>query len=106
MSIGDIWTRNSSSRRGGKRIYGRGTPQVDLHYSPVREPRDFPTPPRIYNPWDDYVPQENPFDDVELDYGGQEMSGQAHDEEEEEGDDDEETESDGDGDGDGDDDDE
>ena len=75
--------------------------KVDLPHSPVREPRDFPTPPRVYNPWDDYVPQDNPFDDVELDYGGQEM----HDEEEEEAGDDEETESDGDGDGDGDDDD-
>ena len=75
--------------------------KVDLPYSPVREPRDFPTPPRVYNPWDDFVSQENPFDDVELDYGGQEM----HNEEEEEAGDDEETESDGDGDGDGDDDD-
>ena len=45
--------------------------KVDLPYSLVREPRDFPTPPRVYNPWDDYVPQENPDDDVELDYGGQ-----------------------------------
>ena len=78
--------------------------KVDLPYSPVREPRDFPTPPRVYNPWDDYVPQENPDNDVELDYGGQEMPGTADDEEEEAGDD-EETESDGDGDGDGDDDD-
>ncbi|XP_039803896.1 uncharacterized protein LOC120667995 [Panicum virgatum] len=78
--------------------------KVDLPYSPVREPRDFPTPPRVYNPWDDYVPQENPDDDVELDYGGQEMPSTADDEEEEAGDD-EETESDGDGDGDGDDDD-
>ena len=79
--------------------------KVDLPYSPVREPRDFPTPPRIYNPWDDYVPQENPFDDVELDYGGQEMPGPTHDEEEEEEEegDDEETESDSDDDGDGDD---
>ena len=51
------------------------------------------------------MPQENPFEDVELDYGGQEMPGQTHDEEEEEEDDDEETESDGDGDGDDDDDD-
>ena len=79
--------------------------KVDLPFSPVREPRDFPTPPRVYNPWDDFVPQENPFDDVEPDYVGQEMPGQTHDEEEEEEDDDEETESDGDGDGDGDDDD-
>src|SRR6185369_6231370 len=47
--------------------------KVDLPYSPVREPRDFPTPPRVYNSWDDYVPQENPFDDVELDYEGQEL---------------------------------
>ena len=77
--------------------------KVELPHSPIRAPRDFPTPPKIYNPWDDYVPQENPFDDVELDYGGQEMSGPTHDEEgdEEEGDD-EETESDGDDDGDGD----
>ena len=74
--------------------------KADLPYSPVREPRDFPTPPRVYNPWDDFVSQENPFDDVELDYGGQEI----HDEKEEEADDDEETESDGDGDGDVDDD--
>ena len=44
--------------------------KVDIPYSPVREPRDFPTPPRVYNPWDNYVPQENPDDDVELDYGG------------------------------------
>ena len=78
--------------------------KVDLPYSPVREPRDFPTSPRVYNPWDDYVPQENPDDDVELDYGGQEMPGTTDDEEEEAGDD-EETESDGDGDGDGDNDD-
>ena len=41
--------------------------------------------------------QKNPDDDVELDYGGQEMPGTAHD--------DEVTESEGDGDGDGDDDD-
>ena len=75
--------------------------KVDLPHSPVRESRDFPTPPRVYNPWDDYVPQENPFDDVELDYEGQELPGATHEEEE---DDDEETESDGDGDGDGDDD--
>ena len=47
------------------------------------------------------MPQD---EDVELDYGGQEMPGQTHDDEEEAGDD-EETESDGDGDGDGDDDD-
>ena len=72
--------------------------KVELPHSPVREPRDFPTPPRIYNPWDDYVLQENPFDDVELDYGGQKMPGQTHGEEEE--DDGEETQSDGDGDGD------
>ena len=78
--------------------------KVDLPYSPVREPMDFPTPPRVYNPWDDYVPQENPDDDVELDYGGQEMPGTTDDEEEEAGDD-EETESDDDGDDDGDDDD-
>jgi hypothetical protein len=75
--------------------------KVDLPYSPVREPRDFSTPPRVCNPWDDYMPQENPDDDVKLDYGGQEM----HDDEEEEAGDDKETESDGDGDGDGDDDD-
>ena len=75
--------------------------KVDLPYSPVREPRDFSTPPRVYNPWDDYMPQENPDDDVDLDYGGQEM----HDDEEEEAGDDEETESDGDGDGNVDDDD-
>ena len=78
--------------------------KVDLPYSPVREPRDFPTTPRIYNLWDNYVPVEKPFDDVELDYGGQEMPGQTHDEEEEEDDDDEETESNGDGNGDDDDD--
>ena len=41
--------------------------------------------------------QKNPDDDVELDYGGQEMPGTAHD--------DEVTECEGDGDGDGDDDD-
>ena len=78
--------------------------KVDLPYSPVREPRDFPTPPRVYNSWDDYVSQENPDDDVELDYGSQEMPGTT-DEEEEEAGDDEKTESDGDGDDDGDDDD-
>jgi len=78
--------------------------KVDLPYFPVREPRDFPTPPRVYNPWDDYMPQENPDDDVELDYEGQKMPGTTDDEEEEAGDD-KETESDGDGDGDGDDDD-
>ena len=79
--------------------------KVDLPHSPVREPRDFPTPPRVYNLWDDFVPQENPFDDVEHDYGGQEMPGQAHDDEEKEAGDDEETESHGDGDGDDNDDD-
>ena len=30
--------------------------KVDLPHSPIREPRDFPMPPRVYNPWDDYVP--------------------------------------------------
>jgi hypothetical protein len=62
--------------------------KVDIPHSPVREPRDFPSPPPIYNPWDDYVPQEYRFgDDVELDYGGQEMpsqGGQAQSDEEEE----------------------
>ena len=72
--------------------------KIDLPYSPVCEPRDFPTPPRVYNSWDDYVPQENPDDDIELDYQGQEMPGTAHDDEEEEAGDDEETESDDDGD--------
>ena len=76
--------------------------KVDLPHSPVREPRDFPTPPRVYNPWDDFVPQENPDDDVDLDYGGQKMPSTADDEEEEAGDD-EETESDDDGDDDSDD---
>ena len=84
--------------------------KVELPHSPIRVPRDFPTPPRIYNPWDDYVPQENPFEDVELEYGGQEMPGPTHDEEgdEEEGDDEEiesDSDDDGDDDGDGDDDD-
>jgi len=82
--------------------------KVDLPHSPVREPRDFPTPPRVYNPWDDFVPQQNPLgdDDIELDYGGQEIPGgdDDDDDEEEEGGDDEETESEGDGDDDGDDD--
>jgi hypothetical protein len=54
--------------------------KVDIPHSPV--------PPPIYNPWDDYVPQEYPFaEDVELDYGGQEMpfqGGQANSDEEEE----------------------
>jgi hypothetical protein len=73
--------------------------KVDIPHSPVREPQDFPSPPSIYNPWDDYVPQEYQFgDDVELDYGGQEMpfqGGQVNsdkeeeEEEEEEGGDDE-----------------
>jgi hypothetical protein len=62
--------------------------KVDIPHSPVREPRYFPSPPPIYNPWDDYVPQEYQFgDDVELDYGGQEMpsqGGQAQSDEEEE----------------------
>jgi hypothetical protein len=31
--------------------------KVDIPHSPVREPRDFPSRPSIYNPWDDYVPQ-------------------------------------------------
>ena len=79
--------------------------KFDLPHSPIREPRDFPMPPRVYNPWDDYVPQENLDEDVELDYRGQEMPGQTHDYEEEEDNDDEETESDGDGDGNVDDDD-
>jgi len=49
--------------------------KVDIPHSPIREPRDFPSPPKIYNPWGDFVPQENPFgEDVELDYGGQEIS--------------------------------
>ena len=80
--------------------------KVDIPHSPIREPRDFPSPPKIYNPWGDFVPQENPFgEDVELDYGGQEISDpsqvQSNEEEEEEGDDDE-TESDGNGNGNGD----
>ena len=83
--------------------------KVDIPHYPIREPRDFPSPPKIYNPWGDFVPQENPFgEDVELDYGGQEISDpsqvQSNEEEEEEGDDDE-TESDGNGNGNGDDDD-
>jgi len=69
--------------------------KVDLPHSPVREPRDFPTPPRVYNPWDDFVPQEDPL--------GQEVQGGSDDEEEEQSDD-EETDSENDGDGDGDDD--
>ena len=76
--------------------------KVDLPHSLVRKPRDFPTPPRVYNPWDDFVPQEDPLgDDVELDYDGQEVQGGSDDEEEEQSDD-EETESENDGDGDGD----
>ena len=78
--------------------------KVDIPHSPIREPRDFPSPPSIYNSWDDFVPQDNPFgEDVELNYGGQEIPDPSHvesDEEEEEGDDNDETESDGDGDGD------
>ena len=70
--------------------------KVDLPDSPVREPRDFPTPPRVYNPWDDYAPQDHPFgEDVELDYGDQEILGE---EEEEDNDDDTDSDSDGDGD--------
>ena len=65
------------------------------HHSPVREPWDYPTPPRVYNPWDDYVPPQGD-DDIELDYGGQEI---PCGDDEEEGGDDEATESDGDGDG-------
>ena len=76
--------------------------KVDLLHSPICEPRDFPTPPRVYNLWDDFAPQDHSFgDDVELDYGGQEI--QDDDEEEEEEGEDDETESDGDGDGDDDD---
>jgi len=75
--------------------------KIDLPHSPVREPWDYPTPPRVYNPWDDFVPPQDPLgdDDIELDYGGQEIPG-GDDEEEEEGGDDDATESDGDGDGD------
>ena len=74
--------------------------KIDLPHSPVREPWDYPTPPRVYNPWDDFVPPQNPLgdDDIELDYGGQEIPGG---DEEEGGGDDAATESDGDGDGDG-----
>ena len=73
--------------------------KVDLLHSPIREPRDFPTPPRVYNPWDDFAPQDHSFgDDVELDYGGQEIPGGDDEEEEARGDDDE-TESNGDGNG-------
>ena len=70
--------------------------KIDLPHSPVREPWDYPTPPRVYNPWDDFVPPQGD-DDIELDYGGQEIPGG---DDEEEGGDDEATESDGDGDGD------
>jgi len=74
--------------------------KINLPHSPLCEPRDYPTPPRVYNHWDDFVPQENPHgdDDVELDYGGQEIPG-GDDDEEEDGGDDDKTESDGDGDG-------
>ena len=77
--------------------------KIYLPHSPVREAWDYPTPPRVYNPWDDFVPPQNPLgdDDIELDYGGQEIPG-GDDEEEEAGGDDDETESDGDGDGDND----
>ena len=77
--------------------------KVDIPHSPIRKPRDFPSPPKIYNSWDDFVPQNNPFGkDVELDYEGQEIPDPSHVEsdEEEEGDDDDKTESNGDGDGD------
>jgi hypothetical protein len=70
--------------RRQKEIMGK----VDIPYSPVCEPRDFSSPPPIYNPLDDYFPQESQFgEDVELDYGGQEMpfqGGQANSDEEEE----------------------
>ena len=73
--------------------------KIDLPHSPVREPWDYPTPHRVYNPWDDFVPPQDPLggDDIELDYGGQEIPG--GDDEEEAGGDDDATESDGDGDG-------
>ena len=77
--------------------------RIDLPHSPVREPWDYPTPPRVYNPWEDFVPPQNPHDDddIELDYGGQEITG-CDDEEHEAGGDDNATESDGDDDGDND----
>ena len=70
--------------------------KADLPHSPVREPWNYPTPPRVYDPWDDFVPPQGD-DDIELDYGGQEILG--GDDEEEGGGDDETTEFDGDGDG-------
>ena len=78
--------------------------KVDLPHSPVCETRDYPTPPRVDNPWDDFMPQQNPLgdDDVELDYGDQEIPGGDDEEEEEAGGGDDETESDGYGDGDND----
>ena len=84
--------------------------KVEIPHSPIRESRDSPSPPKIYNPWDVSVPQEHLFGkDVELDYGGQQIPDpsqvESDEEEEEEGDDDE-IESDGDGNGNDNDDDE
>ena len=69
--------------------------KADLPHSPVREPWDYPTPPRVYNPCDDFVPPQGD-DDIELDYASQEIPGG---DDEEGGGDDDATESDGDGDG-------
>ena len=70
--------------------------KANLPRSPVREPWDYPTPPKVHNPWDDFVLPQDPLDDddIELDYGGQEIPGG---DDEEGGGDDEVTESDGDG---------
>ena len=74
--------------------------KIYLPHSPIREPWDYPTPPRVYNTWDDFVPPQNPHDDddIELDYGGQEIPS-GHDEEEEAQGDDDATKPDRDGDG-------
>ena len=74
--------------------------KIYLPHSPVREPWDYPTPPKVHNPWNDFVLPQDPLgdDDIELDYGGQEIPG--GDEEEEVGGDDDAIESDADGDGD------
>ena len=51
----------------------------DIPHSPVREIRDFPPPPHIYNPWDDlsFSHFEGYGEEVEEDLGGREQSGRG-----------------------------
>jgi len=48
--------------------------KANLPHFPVHELWDYPTPPRVYNPWDDFVPPQGD-DDIELDYASQEIPG-------------------------------